>query len=102
MHLQALSVVTEAVSTTADHAHPVVLTTPSLLSDSVARVEETTTWSRTPGVPDGEPVVTSRWPVTCETTAVLPANLLTQLPDKQHQRKKTSGSEMNFRIWEGI
>merc|ERR1712184_170084 len=82
MHLQAPSVVTVKVSTIADHAVLVVLTTPYLLSDSVAKVDVTTSWSRTPGVPDGEPVVTSRWPVIWETTAVLPANLLTQLPNK--------------------
>merc|ERR1712002_1058308 len=99
MHLQAPSVVTDQVSTTADHAHPVVLTTPSLLSDSVAKVDVTTTWSRTPGVADGEPVVTSKWPVTWETTAVLPANLLSQWPPKRDQRKRTSGSEINLKKW---
>merc|ERR1711872_486902 len=70
----ASSVATDLVSTTADHALPAVSTTPSLLLDTEAREDKTTTWSRTRGQSDGEPVDTSRWPETEETTAESPPN----------------------------
>merc|ERR1711928_311567 len=64
MLLPAPSVATDLVSTTPEAAHPAVLATLSLLSDTEAKEAETTTWSRTRGQPAGEPVDTSRWPET--------------------------------------
>merc|ERR1712072_487664 len=53
--------------------------TPSLLSDTEAKVVRITTWSRTRGEPDGEPEDTSRWHETGQTTAVLHPNHPTPL-----------------------
>merc|ERR1711973_1004948 len=80
---QAPSVVTELVSTTAEAVHPDVSTTPSLLLDTEAKEAQTTTWSRTRGQPAGEPVDTSRWPETRETTAESPASHRTQLSEQK-------------------
>jgi len=94
------SVVTDLESTTAEAVLPTVSTTPSLLSDTEVKEVEITTWSRTRGEPDGEPVDTSRWPETSKTTAVLQANLPTHLSEFEINEKwERSWRRYELIIW---
>merc|ERR1712072_1345397 len=68
-----------SASTTVEAVLPTVSTTPSLLSDTEAKVVRIIIWLRTRGEPDGEPEDTSRWHETGQTTAVLHPNHPTHL-----------------------